>query len=107
MWRSGELPSRTEYPHPANAVATSGRRRPRDRASRLALLTGPLGTVATGAFLLATQHGYLSVAGILASLYPAGTVLLATAESTSAGSLGCCPCPSVVSAAQAPARTDI
>jgi drug/metabolite transporter (DMT)-like permease len=50
---------------------------PRDRASRLAVLTGPLGTVATGAFLLATQHGYLSVAGVLASLYPAVTVLLA------------------------------
>jgi drug/metabolite transporter (DMT)-like permease len=51
--------------------------KPTDRASRLALLTGPLGTLATGAFLLATQHGYLAVAGILASLYPAGTVLLA------------------------------
>jgi uncharacterized membrane protein len=51
--------------------------RPRDRASGLAVLTGPLGTLATGAFLLSTQHGYLSIAGILASLYPAGTVLLA------------------------------
>jgi drug/metabolite transporter (DMT)-like permease len=63
----------------AAAVALRAPWRPRDRASRLGLLTGPLGTLATGAFLLATQHGYLSVAGILASLYPAGTVLLATA----------------------------
>jgi drug/metabolite transporter (DMT)-like permease len=63
----------------AVALALGARWQPRDRASRLALLTGPLGTLATGAFLLATQHGYLSVAGMLASLYPAGTVLLATA----------------------------
>jgi drug/metabolite transporter (DMT)-like permease len=51
--------------------------RPRGRVVRLAVLTGPLGATATGAFLLATQHGFLTVAGILASLYPATTVLLA------------------------------
>lgn len=61
------------------AVALRSAWKPLGRASKLALLTGPLGTLATGAFLLATQHGYLAVAGILASLYPAGTVLLATA----------------------------
>ncbi len=50
---------------------------PRGRTVRLAVLAGPLGASATGFFLLATQHGYLTVAGVLASLYPASTVLLA------------------------------
>src|SRR3954447_11335318 len=50
---------------------------PRGRVVRLAVFTGPLGATATAAFLLATQHGFLTVAGILASLYPASTVLLA------------------------------
>jgi uncharacterized membrane protein len=52
---------------------------PRGRTVRLAVLMGPLGASATGLFLLATQHGYLAVAGVLASLYPASTVLLAAA----------------------------
>jgi len=51
--------------------------RPRGRSVRWALLMGPLGAVATGSFLLAAQQGYLSVAGVIASLYPASTVLLA------------------------------
>ncbi|MEO5711781.1 MAG: DMT family transporter [Nocardioidaceae bacterium] len=50
---------------------------PRGRAVRLAVLCGPLGAVATGMFLLATQAGFLTVAGVLTSLYPASTVLLA------------------------------
>lgn len=50
---------------------------PRDRRVRWAVLAGPLGATATAAFLLATQRGFLTVAGVLASLYPATTVLLA------------------------------
>jgi drug/metabolite transporter (DMT)-like permease len=51
---------------------------PRGRPVRWAVLTGPLGALATGAFLLATHHGYLTISGVLASLYPATTVLLAS-----------------------------
>lgn len=50
---------------------------PRGRGVRLAVLGGPLGASATGLFLLASQRGYLTVTGLLASLYPASTVLLA------------------------------
>lgn len=59
------------------AVALRADWRPRGRTVRLAALCGPLGATATGSFLLATQHGFLTVAGVLASLYPASTVLLA------------------------------
>lgn len=50
---------------------------PRERGALLALVPGVLGAVATGAFLLATQSGFLTVTSVLASLYPAFTVLLA------------------------------
>ncbi|HEX6248029.1 MAG TPA: DMT family transporter [Nocardioidaceae bacterium] len=50
---------------------------PRRRRTWWALLAGPLGASATLAFMLAAQYGFLTVSGILASLYPATTVLLA------------------------------
>jgi len=51
---------------------------PRDRGPWRALLMGPLGITATGAFLYATHHGLLSVVSVIAALYPASTVVLAS-----------------------------
>lgn len=50
---------------------------PRSRPVLWAPLAGVMGALATWSFLVATQHGYLTIAGVLASLYPATTVLLA------------------------------
>lgn len=50
---------------------------PRHTAAWGGVLAGLLGGVATWAFLLATQHGLLSVSAVLTSLYPAFTVVLA------------------------------
>jgi drug/metabolite transporter (DMT)-like permease len=50
---------------------------PRQRPALVGLACGVLGAAATGAFLVATQHGDLTVAAVLASLYPAFTILLA------------------------------
>ena len=60
-------------------IATGLRRSwlPRDRYAAAAVSAGALGALATWLFLLATQSGFLTVAAVLSSLYPASTVLLA------------------------------
>ena len=50
---------------------------PRAREPWKAIVMGPLGATAQGAFLYATHHGLLSIVSVIASLYPASTVLLA------------------------------
>ena len=52
---------------------------PRQPAAAIGAVSGVLGAVATGSFLLATQTGYLTVAAVITSLYPAVTVVLAAA----------------------------
>jgi drug/metabolite transporter (DMT)-like permease len=50
---------------------------PRGLAWR-AVVMGPLGATATGAFLYATHLGLLAIVSVIAALYPASTVVLAT-----------------------------
>jgi drug/metabolite transporter (DMT)-like permease len=50
---------------------------PRTRAALGGIVPGALGALATGLFLAATHGGYLTVAAVITSLYPAVTVLLA------------------------------
>jgi drug/metabolite transporter (DMT)-like permease len=50
---------------------------PRSRWALGGLISGALGATATGLFQVASHHGYLSVAAVITSLYPAFTVLLA------------------------------
>ena len=50
---------------------------PREKPAAYGVVCGALGAAATVAFLLATHAGALTVAAVLASLYPAVTILLA------------------------------
>jgi drug/metabolite transporter (DMT)-like permease len=50
---------------------------PRSRWALGGAVSGVLGALATGLFQAATQQGYLSVAAVITSLYPAFTVVLA------------------------------
>ncbi len=50
---------------------------PRERVALLGVVSGGLGALATGLFMVATQGGSLTVAAVLTSLYPAFTILLA------------------------------
>lgn len=61
------------------ALATAARSPwvPREPAAAIGVVCGALGASATVAFLVATQLGSLTVAAILASLYPAFTIVLA------------------------------
>jgi drug/metabolite transporter (DMT)-like permease len=59
------------------AAAISERWFPQDRFGRLGAVAGILAGIATICFQLAVQSGMLTIAGVLASLYPAITVLLA------------------------------
>lgn len=52
---------------------------PRSRWALGGAVSGVLGALATGLFQVATHHGFLSVAAVITSLYPAFTVLLAAA----------------------------
>lgn len=61
----------------ALAVAVRAGWVPRERPAAYGVVCGALVASATVAFLLATQAGALTVAAVLASLYPAVTILLA------------------------------
>jgi drug/metabolite transporter (DMT)-like permease len=61
------------------AVATALRSPwvPREPAALAGVVSGALGALATGSFLVATHSGYLTVTAVITSLYPAFTVVLA------------------------------
>ena len=68
------LRRRGRSPCASRSAGTTGR-----RAAGWGAVGGLLGTAGTAAFLLASHSADLAVTGVLASLYPAVTVLLAAA----------------------------
>ena len=59
------------------AVALRSPWLPRDPRALGGVVSGVLGALATGSFQVATHSGYLSITAVIASLYPAVTVMLA------------------------------
>lgn len=59
------------------AVAVRAEWVPREPAAALGVIGGILAAAATGLFLVASQTGFLTVAAVITSLYPAITVILA------------------------------
>ena len=78
---------------------------PRNRYAAGGLISGALGALATGLFQVATQQGYLTVAAVVTSLYPAFTIGLAATvlreqvHRTQAVGLGLCALAVVMVAA--------
>ena len=79
--------------------------RPHPSAALGGMLAGVLGALATVCFLLATREGFLSVASVVTSLYPAVTVVLAASvlrehvhRAQAAGLLMCALAVSLVAA---------
>ena len=62
---------------PLAMIAARGRHRPAPATLLLTGLAGVLSGTANLLYLLATRHGELAIVGVLSSLYPAGTVLIA------------------------------
>ncbi len=50
---------------------------PSSKTLAMTIIAGVLSGAANLLFLLATRHGELAIVGVLSSLYPAGTVLIA------------------------------
>lgn len=61
------------------ALVLRARWMPRRRAAYAPACMGPLGAAATGSFLYATHDGLPAIVSVIASLYPATTVVLAAA----------------------------
>lgn len=63
----------------ATALLAGGSLKVEPRVARLAVLCGVLDMLSSALFVAAVRIGYVSIAGLLASLYPLSTLLLARA----------------------------